>query len=398
LSTDGGTRALRVGVAGLGMAGGGILSALARTEEVEIVASADPRPAARALLRERFRGEAYESLEALCNNDSVEAIWIATPTQLHAEHVRIATEHGKHVAVEKPFAVSLEECQEMIGAAERNEVALIAAGARSFDPAFVAMREIVDSGRLGRLGALTTWSHTGWIIRPREPYEVDVALGGGTIFNQAPHQVDVLRLLGGGLVRSVRGITATWMSERPCPGYFTAILEFEDGTPATMSYNGHGYVQGWEFLPWGETGARQRSSDAAYAYRRDLRSGRADELSARETLRFGGAPGPFGFESDGNWTPSDAGLVIASFERGEVRQSATGLYVYDDEGRHDEPLTSSASARVNEVRELRAAIDGASRPLHDGRWGMATMEVVLALMESSAERREIELHHQIAVH
>jgi len=48
-------------------------------------------------------------------------------------------------------------------------------------------------------------------------------------------------------------------------------------------------------------------------------------LPARETLRFGGASGPYGFESDGNWTPSDAGLVIASFERGEVRQSATGL-------------------------------------------------------------------------
>ena len=111
-----------------------------------------------------------------------------------------------------------------------------------------------------------------------------------------------------------------------------------------MSYNGHGYVQGWEFLPWGETAARQRSSDAAYAYRRDLRSGRADELAARETLRFGGAPGPFGFESDGNWTPSDAGLVIASFERGEVRQSATGLYVYDDEGRHDEALSRTPPA------------------------------------------------------
>jgi len=91
------------------------------------------------------------------------------------------------------------------------------------------------------------------------------------------------------------------------------------------------------------------------------------------------------------------GLVIASFEHGEVWQSATGLYVYDDEGRHDESLPSSASARLNEVRELRGAIDGDSRPLHDGRWGMATMEVVLALMESSAERREIELHHQIAV-
>ena len=397
MTTNGESRALRIGVAGLGMAGGGILSTLAKIAEVEVVSSADPRPAARELFQQQFGCEAYASLEELCRDDRVEAIWLATPTQLHAEHVRIATDHGKHVAVEKPFAVTLEECQTMIDAAERNKVAIIAAGARSFDPAFVAMREIVDSGRLGRLGALNTWSHTGWIIRPREPYEVDVSIGGGTVFNQAPHQVDVLRLLGGGMVRSVRGVTATWMAERPCPGYFAAFLDFEDGTPATMSYNGHGYIQGWEFLPWGETPARQRSSDAGYAYRRDLRSGQADELAARETLRFGAPPGPYGFAPDGNWTPSDAGLVIASFELGEVRQSATGLYVYDDEGRHDEPLPSGANARLNEVRELRGAIDGGVHALHDGRWGMATMEVVLALMESSAERREIELHHQVAV-
>jgi len=68
----------------------------------------------------------------------------------------------------------------MIDAAERNEVALIAAGARSFDPAFVAMRQIVDSGRLGG------WARSppgpirvGSFVR-ESPYEVDVALGGGT--------------------------------------------------------------------------------------------------------------------------------------------------------------------------------------------------------------------------
>jgi phthalate 4,5-cis-dihydrodiol dehydrogenase len=397
LTTDGGSRPLRVGVAGLGMAGGGILSSLAKIDGVEIVSSADPRPAARELFRDRFGCDSYATLEELCRDDTVEAIWLATPTQMHAAHVRMATDHGKHVAVEKPFAVSLEECQAMIDAAEQNGVALLAAGARSFDPAFVAMREIIESGRLGRLGALNTWSHTGWIIRPREPYEVDVTIGGGTVFNQAPHQIDVLRLLGGGMVRSIRGVTAAWMAERPCPGYFTALLEFEDGTPATMSYNGHGYIQGWELLPWGETPARQGSSDAGYAYRRELRAGQADELAARETLRFGGPSGPFGFQSDGKWTPSDAGLVIASFERGELRQSATGLYVYDDEGRHDEGLPSGTDARLNEVRELRQAIDGGSPPLHDGRWGMATMEVVLAMMASSAAHREIELRHQVPV-
>jgi phthalate 4,5-cis-dihydrodiol dehydrogenase len=392
--TDAPNGVIRVGVAGLGMAGGAILSSLKPLPGVEIVAAADPRKAARSSFETQFDAASYDSMSALCDDDGVDAIWIATPTQFHAQHVQQAAERGKHIVVEKPFAVTLDECQKMIDAADRYKVTLIAGGARSFDPAFVAMREVITSGRLGRLGALNTWSFTGWIVRPREPYEVDVSQGGGTVYNQAPHPIDVLRLLGGGMVRSIRGTTAEWMAERPCPGYFTAFMEFEDGVPATLSYNGHGYIQGWELLPWGETPGRKNSSEAGYEYRRLLRSNQADEIEARETLRFGGPAGPFGFSGDGNWTPSDAGLVVASCERGEIRQSATGLYIYDDNGRHDEPLPEGASLRLNELTELRDAINGLAPPLHDGRWGMATMEVVLAMMESATTRQERTLMHQ----
>jgi len=388
---------LRVGVAGLGMAGGGILASLSRVPGVEIVAAADLRPQARALFREQFHGRSHDGLDELCDDEDVDAIWLATPSHLHAEQMQFAAERGKHVVVEKPFAVSLEECRRMIDSAERNGVALIAGGARSFDPAFVAMRQLIESGRLGALRALNTWSFTGWMIRPREPYEVDVDHGGGAVFNQAPHPIDVLRLLGGGMVRSVRGTTTEWMPERPCPGYFTGFLEFEDGVSATLSYNGYGYIQAWELLPWGETADRQRSSDAAYEYRRSLRAGTADEYAARETLRFAGRSGPFGFGGDGQWTPADAGLVVASCERGEIRQSATGLYVYDDEGRHDEPIPREGGLRLNEVTELRNAISGKGPSLHDGRWGMATMEVVLALMQSGSEHKEVFLQHQVPV-
>lgn len=387
---------IRVGVAGLGMAGGGILSSLRKLDGIEIVAAGDPRGEARDAFEEQFGGRAYDELDALCGDDEVDAIWIATPTQFHAAQAQRAAEHGKHIVVEKPFAASLAECQSMIDAAKRYGVALISGGARSFDPAFVAMRRLIESGRLGRLGALNTWSLTGWIIRPREPYEVDVAQGGGTVFNQAPHPIDVLRLLGGGMVRSVRGTTASWMAERPCPGYFTAYLEFEDGTPATLTYNGHGYMQGWELLPWGETPGRRDQADRANAYRRRLKAGPFDERESRDTLRFGGYDerSPLGGGTD--WVPLDAGLVVVSLERGEIRQSAQGLYVYDDDGRHDEPIDHGGGARLNEVRELRSAIAG-EPALHDGQWGMATMEVVLALMESSRSRKEIHLEHQVSV-
>ncbi len=390
---------VQAGVVGLGMAGAGIVNSLVRLPMVRLAAAADLRENALAAFRDQLGGRVYQSFEGLCEDPGVDAVWVATPSPLHCEHAIALAEHGKHVIVEKPMATSLDECRRMIEAAERNHVVLIAGGARSFEPAFVEMQRILSSGRLGRLGALATWSFTTWAIRPREPHELDVTRGGGGVYNQAPHPVDVLRLLGGGLVRSVRGTTAGWMAERPGPAYFTAYLEFEDGTPASLTYDGYGYINGWEFTPWGETPERQAAADAAYAYRRKLRAHEADEYEARETLRFGGRPsGGRSGGGEGGWTPQDAGIVIASCEQGEIRQSATGLYVYDDDGRHDEPLPPGASMRLNEVTDLLNGISGRRRPLHDGSWGMATMEVVLGLMQSAAEHREVFMAHQVPVH
>ncbi len=392
------SKPLQAGIVGLGMAGAGIVNTLAAIPAVKLVAAADPREHALAAFRDQFHGRSYQSVEGLCADPAVEAVWVATPTHLHCEQVIALTEHGKHIVVEKPMAVTLQECERMIAAAARNHVVLIAGGARSFDPAFAQMRRIIASGRLGRLGGLTAWAFLGWMLRPREPHEVDVSRGGGAVYNQAPHPVDVLRLLGGGVVRSVRAMTGQWLAERPCPGYFSAYLEFEDGVPATLVYDGYGYLHAWELLPWGETPRRQAAAVAANGYRRQLRAHRADEYTAREMLRFGGAPDrAVSDRADDDWAPGDAGLVIASCERGELRQSATGLYVYDDDGRHDEPLAPGQSLRLNEVSELQDAISGRRPALHDGRWGMATLEVVLAIMQSAAERKEIFLHHQVPV-
>jgi phthalate 4,5-cis-dihydrodiol dehydrogenase len=86
--------------------------------------------------------------------------------------------------------------------------------------------------------------------------------------------------------------------------------------------------------------------------------------------------------------------VIATCELGEIRQSPSGLYVYDDEGRHDEPLTVGGNVRMNEALELRRALAG-ERIFRDGAWGMATLEVVLAIAESAASRSEVMLKHQV---
>ena len=388
---------IKVGVAGLGMAGAGIVAQLSNVSGVELAAAADMRENALGTFQQQYGGRTYESFDSLCEDPDIDAVWVATPSHLHCEHVVKLAEHGKHIVVEKPMAISLEECEKMVEAAEKHSVTLIAGGARSFDPVFVEMSRIIRSGRLGKLGALATWAFTGWMTRAREPHELDLQKDGGCIFNQGPHPVDVLRLLGGGVVRSVRGsVVDLNLPGRPGPGYFSAFLEFDDGTPATLLYDGYGYVQGWELVPWGETPQRAAASDSSNAYRRQLRSGTADEISARELLRFGGRPdggSPFG-RGDGNWSPMDAGLVIATCELGVIRQSAKGLYIYDDDGRHDEAIALSASARENEVADLKRGMAG-SKPVHDGRWGMASMEVVLAIAESAKTHKEVTLSHQV---
>lgn len=391
---------LRAGILGLGMAGNMIVRSMARTPGVKLAAAADLREHALAAFRDEFGGHMHGSLERLIDDPDVDAVWIASPSHLHAQHAIAAMNAGKHVVVEKPFATSLEECDAMIEASKRNNVALLAGGARSYEPAVRAMRSVFTSGRLGRLRALTDWSFTSFMTWARERHEIDQSMGGGTIYNQGPHVVDVLRLLGGGMVRSVRAsMVDTQLQGRPCAGYITAFLEFEDGVPATFTYDGYGYVQNFEFLQWGETPGRVAAWEDSNTYRRALRAGTANELDARELLRYAGRPpgsAPAAGGGNEGWVPGDYGIIVATCDLGEVRQSRDGLYVYDDNGRHEEPLPAGATLRSNEVGELLQAISGAT-PVHDGTWAKATIELVLAIIQSAETHREVELKHQVPV-
>ena len=131
------------------MAGAGIVAQLSNVSGVELAAAADMRENALGTFQQQYGGRTYESFDSLCEDPDIDAVWVATPSHLHCEHVVKLAEHGKHIVVEKPMAISLEECEKMVEAAEKHSVTLIAGGARSFDPVFVEMRRIIRSGRLG---------------------------------------------------------------------------------------------------------------------------------------------------------------------------------------------------------------------------------------------------------
>jgi phthalate 4,5-cis-dihydrodiol dehydrogenase len=391
-------RTLKVAIAGLGVASTQILPAMERMPEIQLVAAADPRREARAAFQARYQGRVYETVEQLCADPEVEAVWICTPNQYHCEHVITAAEHGKHIVVEKPMALTIEECERMVAAAERHRVKLLCGHTQSFNPAIRAMRRIIQSGELGRLCAINTWMYTDWMLRPRMPQELDLRLGGGVVYRQGPHQIDTVRLLGGGLLRSVRAMVGQWMPERPAPGYYAAYLEFADGTPATVVYNGYGYFDTSE-LTWG-IGERYYTPEERVAIRQALRSGTRDEEQAKEAMRFGGRrEGEFahGAPWERRRLPGGGsffGVTVVSCERGDIRQSPHGLYVYSDAGQREIPVEGQYASRSSELQELYDAVTQDRPVFHDGRWGMATLEVCLAIMQSARERREILLTHQ----
>src|SRR5207249_2314078 len=93
----------------------------------------------------------------------------------------------------------------------------------------------------------------------------------------------------GGMARSVRAQTGSWLAERPkAPGNYSAFIEFESGLPVTVAYDGYGYFYTSE-LTWG-LGSRLYSDEQAVQVRRQLRAGEFDVEAEKEAMRFQGEP------------------------------------------------------------------------------------------------------------
>jgi phthalate 4,5-cis-dihydrodiol dehydrogenase len=388
---------IRLGVAGLGRAFVLMLPTLARHPRVEMAACADPRPEARARFAEDFSARAYESVEALCADPGLDAIYISTPHQFHLAHVRAAAAAGKHVLVEKPMALSLEECEAMIDAARAARVHLIVGHSHSFDAPYLRVREMIRSGAYGAVRMITAVNFTDYLYRPRRPEELDTEQGGGAIFSQAPHQVEVVRLLAGRPARSIRAAASVWDPARGTEGAYNALLDFGEGLSATLTYNGHAHFDTDAFQDWISEMGTPRDPETYGTARAALRTvrSREDEAALKERRTYGRGLGA----AEARRAPpppahNHFGLVIASCEGADLRPTPRGVMVYADDVRHFEELPPPAVARAEVIDELFAAISQGASPLHDGAWGMATTEICLALLESARSGRDVALRHQ----
>ena len=376
-----------LGVIGLGMAGAVMVYAASVHPGIRLVAAADPQPAPREAFARDFGGIAYEDARQVCESPDVEAIYIATPHQFHREHAIMAANCGKHIIVEKPLALTLEGCDAIIEAVDRNRVHLIVGHTHGFDPAVRCMRRLIQGGSMGTLGLVAMWNYTNFIYRPRRPEELDTSLGGGILFNQVPHQIDTLRVLGGD-IRSVRGIALRLDKSRPTEGLASALIQFRNGAAASLVYSGYDHFDSDEFHHWIAENGVPKTADQHGAAFRSLAGRRSDERALRvKAFALGARP----YASPAH--QPHFGSMIVTCSEADLRASKDGVSVYSARGIEEISLEKRAGVpgRNEVLDDLYAAVRHNLPSLHDARWGRATLETVLALQASACDGSEVTL-------
>ncbi|MFD3274498.1 Gfo/Idh/MocA family protein [Paenibacillus dendritiformis] len=230
------SRRTRFAIVGCGVIAGIHAQGIASIEEAELTAVCD-RNRANALQLAADSGAAvYERMEDLLRRDDIDVVVVSTPSGLHAEQTILAAQAGKHVLVEKPMAIRLEDAQRMMEACRENGVSLATVFPRRMSPQAQYARSLIREGRLGKLSLCSAYvklyrdqayyDSAGW----RGTWELD---GGGAMMNQGIHTVDMLQWLAGP-VRSIVGRTGAVLRDIEVEDTALALLQFEHGAMGVL--------------------------------------------------------------------------------------------------------------------------------------------------------------------
>lgn len=184
------------------------------------------------LLAEKYGATPYQHIDDLLAAESdIDVVSVCSPNGLHAEHSIKALNAGFHVLCEKPMAISIYDCGEMIKAAEKNNKRLFAIKQNRFNPPVAAVKEAIDRDALGKIYSIQLscfWNRN--FDYYQNSWKGTTDLDGGTLFTQFSHFIDLLYWMIGD-VKSVHAITGNFAHQ--------GVIEFEDtGVVALQFYNG----------------------------------------------------------------------------------------------------------------------------------------------------------------
>ncbi len=181
---------------------------------------------------ERWYVDWYEMLA----DESLDAVYIASPVNLHAIHAIAAAEAGKHVLCEKPMAMNVEECDKMIAACKANNVKLGIAYYRRFFPVVERIRQVFSSGEIGKpiFCQINTFEFFNpGADHPRRWFVEKAKSGGGPMMDFGCHRIEILTNLFGKISR-IESLSANVAFQREVEDTAALLLQFETGTCASL--------------------------------------------------------------------------------------------------------------------------------------------------------------------
>jgi predicted dehydrogenase len=200
-------------------------------------------------LAEKYGAIAYTNIDDLLSaNLSLDLVSICSPNGLHAEHSIKALNAGYHVLCEKPMAISVFDCGEMIKAAERTNRRLFAIKQNRFNPPVAAVKDLIDRGKLGKIYSIQLscfWNRN--FDYYKNSWKGTSDLDGGTLYTQFSHFIDLLYWMIGD-IKNVHAITANFAHEYVIDFEDTGViaLQFYNGALGTINYTVNSYKQNME--------------------------------------------------------------------------------------------------------------------------------------------------------
>lgn len=226
-----------VGLLGFGAIGAEHARAVRHTPGLHLVAICDRDPGRTAVALEVDPdATVHETAEQLIGDPRVDVVVISTPPDSHAYWAMTALQHGKHVVVEKPMALTTAECDGLIAAAEQRGLTLSVYQNRRFDPDFLLIREAIRRGRIGEVFHLETF--IGGYGHPCNYWHSDAAVSGGALFDWGSHVIDQVLDLLDGEVESVTALNhkRVWHDVTNAD-HSRMTLHFAGGREATFVYS-----------------------------------------------------------------------------------------------------------------------------------------------------------------
>lgn len=342
------------GIVGCGMIAAFHVRAIQDLPDAKVVALHTSNRANAQKIADQVGGCAiYTDYAEFLKHPGLQIVNICTPSGAHLDPAVAAAAAGKHVVVEKPLEITLERCDAIIAACERAGVKLCTIFPSRFSPANIALKQAIDAGKFGRLtlgDAYVKWWRTqeyydngGW----RGTWKLD---GGGAYMNQAIHNVDLLNWLMGE-VTEVSGFTGTLAHER---------IEVEDTGVAVVRFKN------------GALGVIEATTSAwpGMLKKTEIHGTQGSAIVEQDDVLL------WKFDPE---TPED------QHTRDRFAQKIGGG------GGASDPKAISYQGHLRQLEDFVQAIQTGSKPLVDGAEGRKSVEIILAIYESSKTGQRVKL-------